>query len=67
MNGLFFSNCPFHVATGHEYSWSQMNVPLVNSEGSEVLRNIIKNWLSGDGNHQAMDMPLEKNPKCPNF
>jgi len=67
MNGLFFSNCPFHVATGHEYSWSQMDVPLVNSEGSEVLRNIIKNWLSGDGNHQAMDMPLEKNPKCPNF
>jgi len=67
LNALFFSNCPFHVAVSHEYAWSQMDVPLVNREGSDVLRNIIKNWLTGDGLYQAMDMPLEKNPMCPNF
>ena len=44
-----------------------MDTPLVNEEGSEVYKNVVRNWLTGDSGHQAMDMPLEKNPKCPYF
>ena len=44
-----------------------MDVPLVNVDETELLKNIIKNWLVDDGPYQAMDMPLEKNPKCPYF
>jgi len=64
-NGLFFSNCPFHVSVSNEFAWSKMDVPLVNSEGSELYKNIVNNWLTGQGPYQAMDLPLEKNPKCP--
>ena len=39
-----------------------MDVPLVNGEGSELYKNIVKNWLTGDGPYQAMDLPLQKNP-----
>eukprot|EP00092_Neocalanus_flemingeri_P000786 GFUD01000837.1.p1 GENE.GFUD01000837.1~~GFUD01000837.1.p1 ORF type:complete len:375 (+),score=79.15 GFUD01000837.1:235-1359(+) len=64
-NGLFLSNCPFHVSVSQEFAWGQMDVPLVNAEGSELYKNVVRNWLTGEGPYQAMDMPLEKNPKCP--
>ena len=64
-NGLFFSNCPFHVSLTEEFAWSEMDVPLVNAEGSVLYKNIVHNWLAGEGPYQAMDMPLQKNPKCP--
>ena len=65
MNGLFFSNCPFHVSLSIEFAWSDMDVPLVDEEGSVLYKDIIANWLTGQGPYQAMDMPLQKNPKCP--
>jgi len=65
MNGLFFSNCPFHVSLSQEFAWSDMDVPLVDEEGSVLYKDIISNWLTGQGPYQAMDMPLQKNPKCP--
>ena len=42
-----------------------MGLPLVNAEGSEVLKNVIYNWLTGSGPYQALDKPLEINLKCP--
>ena len=55
----------FHSSVGQEFAWNDMDVPLVNEEGSELLKNIVRNWLTGDGPYQAMDLPLQKNPKCP--
>jgi len=63
-NGLFLSNCHRHTSSNDDEVWNQLDVPAVNAEGSEVLKNVIRNWLTGEGPYQAMDMPLEMNPKC---
>ena len=31
----------------------------------EVYKQVLANWLSGQGPYQAMDAALEKNPHCP--
>lgn len=65
-NGLFLSNCKFHSSVGQEFAWQEMPVPLVSQPGeSLIFREVIRNWLTGEGPYQAMDLPLEKNPECP--
>lgn len=65
LNGLFLSNCPFHVSVLKEFAWGDMDVLLADREGSEVLKNVIKNWLEMTGPYQAMDFPTHQNDKCP--
>eukprot|EP00091_Calanus_sinicus_P001600 TRINITY_DN11616_c0_g1_i3.p1 TRINITY_DN11616_c0_g1~~TRINITY_DN11616_c0_g1_i3.p1 ORF type:complete len:239 (-),score=57.57 TRINITY_DN11616_c0_g1_i3:81-797(-) len=66
-NAIFLSNCMFHSSSQQEFAWNDMDVPLVNGDGFELLKNIVRNWLTGDGPYQAMDLPLQKNPKCPHI
>merc|ERR1711892_76337 len=65
LNGLFLSNCPFHVSVLKEFAWGDMDVQLAAREGSEVLREVVKNWLDGEGDYQALDLPTQQNSKCP--
>eukprot|EP00091_Calanus_sinicus_P021653 TRINITY_DN6511_c0_g2_i4.p1 TRINITY_DN6511_c0_g2~~TRINITY_DN6511_c0_g2_i4.p1 ORF type:complete len:285 (-),score=77.36 TRINITY_DN6511_c0_g2_i4:72-926(-) len=64
-NAIFLSNCPFHVSVKQPFAWEKMDVPAVNGQGSLLYKDVISNWLTGDGPYQAMDSPTTINPKCP--
>ena len=58
-------NCPGHVLANGDFGWAKVEVPEVKGEEMLQLRNVVENWLSGDsGPYQAMDLPLQENPKC---
>lgn len=64
-NAIFLSNCPFHVSVSRPFAWEELDVPAVNDQGSLLYKNVISNWLTGNGPYQAMDSPTALNPKCP--
>eukprot|EP00090_Calanus_glacialis_P000971 TRINITY_DN10700_c0_g1_i1.p1 TRINITY_DN10700_c0_g1~~TRINITY_DN10700_c0_g1_i1.p1 ORF type:complete len:379 (-),score=67.34 TRINITY_DN10700_c0_g1_i1:64-1200(-) len=64
-NAIFLSNCPFHVSVNRPFAWEEMDVSAVNGQESLLYKNVISNWLTGDGPYQAMDSPTSLNPKCP--
>ena len=67
MNGIFLSNCPFHVSVLKEFAWGDMDVLLADREGSEVLKNVVKNWLEMTEPYQAMDLPTQQNGRLAVF
>jgi len=64
-NAIFLANCPLHVKVKIPFAWAEMDVPLVDGEGTEVYMNVVHNWLTGDGPYQAIDLPSTQNTKCP--
>jgi len=63
-NGLFVPRCFFHVLAKNEKAWSGIEVPVVGSDDTILLKDIINNWLTGAGPYQAIDNPSEENQFC---
>ena len=63
-NGLFVPRCFFHVLAKKEKAWSGIKVPVVGSDDTILLKDIINNWLTGAGPYQAIDNPSEENQFC---
>merc|ERR1712212_217183 len=64
-NGLFLSNCRFHVSVGPEWAWGAMPVAMLNNpEEKKVYRDVLASWLTGEEGQVAMDEPLITNPSC---
>lgn len=66
-NGFFVPNCFFHVLTKTDRmkAWDGIPVPLVGSTETILLKDILKNWLTGIGLAYAIDDPLISNSNCP--
>merc|ERR1712013_257235 len=63
-NGLFVPRCFFHVLAKNDKAWSGIEVPVVGSDDTVLLKDIINNWLTGAGPYQAIDNPSETNQFC---
>ena len=63
-NGLFVPRCFFHVLAKNDKAWSGIEVPVVGSDDTILLKDIISNWLTGAGPFQAIDNPSETNQFC---
>jgi len=64
-NGLFLSNCRFHVSVGPEWAWGEMPVAMLNNpDEKKVYRDVLASWLAGEDGQVAMDEPLITNPNC---
>jgi len=63
-NGLFVPRCFFHVLSKNDNGWGVIEVPLVDSNETILLKDIINNWLSGVGLFHAIDNPTEQNTFC---
>ena len=54
----------FHVLAKNEKAWSGIEVPVVGSDDTILLKDIINNWLTGAGPYQAINNPSETNQFC---
>jgi len=62
--GLYIANCPYHVSSYNTDAWASMRVPLLDQEGDIFLRDLIANWVKGEGPIQALDDMDRRNPQC---
>merc|ERR1712142_425782 len=59
-SGFFIPNCFFHVLATREDGWSKIEVPLDGSNKKIVLKDILKNWLTGAGPSVALMTPYSQ-------
>ena len=65
--GMFIPNCPFHQGIFSNLTYWGMEVPLLdsgNTEDTEVLRNLLVNFMKAEHPYQAIDDMTVRNPKC---
>ena len=65
--GMYVVNCPFHVAVVFPNSYTEMEVPLLDSTGGEQkmsLKALLANFVKGTKPFQAIDDMTAQNPKC---
>ena len=65
--GMFIPNCPFHQGLFSNLTYWGMEVPLLDSEhdsDSDVLRNLLVNFMKGEHPYQAVDDMTDRNAKC---
>lgn len=63
-NGLFVPNCHFHVLAKTHKAWHVIEVPLAGTGDKVLLKDIMQNWLTGDGPYQAIDSNMAMNDRC---
>jgi len=65
-SGFFLANCPYHVAETNTVVWGEMPVGTVESGGTqtELLKNLVKNWLVGTTPNKGLDDPATINSHC---
>ena len=64
--GVFLGNCPFHVAMEMYEVYAEMQVTVVEEQGTKItLKDALNKWISGQGPYHAIDHPEEINPSCP--
>lgn len=65
-SGFFLANCPYHVAESNAVVWGEMPVGTVESGGTqtELLKNLVKNWLEGTSPNKGLDDPTKINSHC---
>ena len=65
--GIFIPNCPFHQGIFSNLTYWGMEVPLLDSDNkddTEVLRNLLVNFMKDEHPYQAIDDMAVRNPKC---
>lgn len=65
--GVFIPNCPFHQGMFSNLTYWGMEVPLLDSASdgeTEVLRNLLVNFMRAEHPYQAVDDMSVRNPNC---
>ena len=63
--GIFFDNCPFHVAVVFPDAYKRHPVPTIDG-GTEkkVLRDLLYNFVKQEKPYQGVDDMTTLNPEC---
>jgi len=65
-SGVWLANCPYHVAETNGVVWGEMEIATVESGGmeTELLKNLVRNWLEDETPNKAIDDVLKVNEAC---
>ena len=63
--GIFFANCPYHVAVVFEDAYKKHSLPTVDGNGEKVvLRDLLPNFVKQQKPYQAIDDMTTLNANC---